>query len=198
MSSLPTYSSSCFEIIEVENILQNPGPGEKLLLLSKDIQRPCFRVRCEKLEAVKKSYNIKLRNQINLNKGDTLKLEIKIPIEIGKHEITSIPDAIDLKLIGYLNIEAAEKCVSINTGDKGGAATMVIKCGWVIIHFEFQIPDAANTDIDFTKICKMEYTLCFDKFDISNNSVSCDIDRNAKISYDNDICLHLKTAQTPP
>lgn len=190
MSSLPTIYSSFFEIIEVENILQNPGASNKLLLLTKDIQRPCFRVRGEKLEATKKSYNIKLRNQINLNKGDTLKLDIKIPIELGNHEITSIPSANDLNLMGYLNIESAEKCVSLNTDDIGGVATMVIKCGWVIIHFEFQIP---NTDIDLTKVCNMKYTLCFDKFEISNNSVNCDLDINAKISYDNDICLHLQT-----
>ena len=80
-------SRSC---IECTNILNRPTEIGQYLLLTKDIQLPCFRIIGKKLEPVKKSYKINLRNEIDILTTDTITLDVKIPIELGDYEIPKI------------------------------------------------------------------------------------------------------------
>ena len=185
MSSSPTFPAPCVEIIEVENILSLNNSINRILL-TKNIQRPCFRVRGKKLEVVKKAYKIKLTNKIIIKKLDNsaFKLKIKIPTVIGNYTISSIPNSNDLNLKGYLKVVSDERCLQIESMDSD--SKIELNCGWITISLFFVIRGSSSMTLD----CNMEYTLCFDKFDLTDNSVLCDKEDNSKITYDNDICLY--------
>ena len=209
-----TENYPCVEIIDVEEIVQRPTESGKTILLTENIQLPCFRVIGGKLEPVKKSYKIKLPNMIRAHPHDQLYLEFKIPVEIGDYEI---PPDVKLRdrdfealysvtdpnqFYGKLDvtIKSEQGCFTHNS--LGRSLTCVYSCGWLTFKYKqvgspqqllgyviknFTIP--AIEPLDF---CELEYSIYFDPIEMIDKRVICENKlKNHKIKYNGSACLIL-------
>ena len=173
------------EIIDGRNRLLRPDTN--FLTLTKDIQRPCYRIIGGKLQPNKKKYKIKLLNKIDLKIDDILTLVLKLPTEIGNYEIQSSSNSTPIKNISsWLSFESEEGCFSI---EADSSSTVTHACGWITFNLIFIVQD-----VDMHKICKMKYSLCFDPTDLINKNVSCITnEHNTIIKYESNSCLYINT-----
>ena len=180
--------------IECSKILHRPTETGKYLLLTKDIQFPCFRIIGKKLEPVKKSYKINLRNEIDILTTDTITLDVKIPIEFGDYEIpkTSSLTFIRSLMFGdvpknkakmYIVIKSNEGCCQYVSD-----ITTTFACGWLTLNGTF------TPLYNMTKVCEFEYSICFDPIRLNDKKIICDeTPVYYKTKYKGDACLFIKT-----
>ena len=184
-------TEGCIEFIDVDEILDRPltpDAGESaLILLTHDIQQPCYRIVAGKLSPVKKSYGIQLRNKIDLKAGDVVTLVLKIPAEMGHYSFGS---DLPVNPSAFLAIEAEEGCFTLQSAAVGATGSTVDdRCGWITLKLLFTVP--LNTS--YSKICKLEYSLCFDGVELVDNRVNCKTShhRDSKFPYVAEACLYL-------
>ena len=129
-------SEGCIEFIDVEEILDRPltpvaGQIPAFILLTHDIQQPCYRIVAGKLSPVKKSYGIELRNKIDLKDADIVTLVLKIPAEMGHYSFgTALPVSVE----AFLAIEAEEGCFTL---PNKSTSSIVNGCGWITLKLVF-------------------------------------------------------------
>lgn len=201
-ASYAVKQAGCVDVIEVEEILERPAEANKLRLLTHDIEPACYRIIAGNLLPVKKAYKIQLRNAVDFEDGDILTLVIRIPTELGDYDVnkaavivefdpsdTPLPWANTIE--AYLAIDAKEGCFDIAANALGGVAlpsTVTYSCGWVEFKFNFELTQ------DLSKVCHLEYSICFGKLPMDNVNVKCNRKpRDSKFKYDADACLYIKT-----
>ena len=178
----------CIEIVEVEDILARPD-ADRYLILTKDIERPCFRIVAGKLEPVKRTYNVSLRNTVQLSAYDELHLVLKIPSEIAYYEIPSSIQEYTLDAV--LSFDSEEGCVSVKSEL---SSAIEYNCGWVTFNLVFTIP--SNDTETYNKICNLQYSMCFPPTELVDKRVACEVKPHETVfKYRTEACLYVYADQ---
>ena len=208
-TSLFDTNDRCIEVIDVENIIVRP-PIDGKLLLTRDIQKPCYRIIGDFLKPVKKYYDINLPNTINIKSNDILNIVLKIPMELGHYHIQELsPDDFNILLESIsmrLSFESEEGCFNFPNIPFFGnhpidliLSSFIFSCGWLTINARFTIKIKPENRV-FSKVCKMQYSLCFGNgIPLINTSIRCNPSHrnnlgNTKFQYENTTaCLYIKS-----
>lgn len=194
-ASYAIKQAGCVDVIEVEEILERPIVSAVYRLLTHDIEPACYRIIASNLLPVKKAYKIKLRNAVDFKNNDILYLVIRIPTELGDYDVNK--SAVELQswfvsAKAYLAIDAKEGCFDIASSIVNNEANSAVtySCGWVEFKFRFDL----SLSHDLSKVCHLEYSICFDKLAMDNVNVKCNRKpRDSKFNYDADACLYILT-----
>jgi len=181
-------------IVSNESAISMPQKPATTNAYDVDFDQIKFFVNNHWLTPVKSCYKAELPNPVSLEDGDSLKIKIKIPVQVlGQKYGYELEGFDELKnknnLSISLRLKSSDGCrdISVASGD----IEITAYCGWFILSIRHIVSGAENV---ICNLCEIAYSICFDPLKLKTLYGVCDGDDTEQIALVSEYCLELTSA----
>ena len=181
-------------IVSNESAISMPQKPSTTNAYDVDFDQIKFFVNNHWLTPVKSCYKAELPNPVSLEDGDSLKIKIKIPVQVlGQkfgYELEGFDQLIaNNNLSISLRLKSSDGCRNISVASNN--ITVTAYCGWFILSICHTVEGVDNV---ICNLCEIAYSVCFDPLKLKTLYGVCDGDDTETVKFDSETCLEIERA----